>query len=194
MGEEVLQLIKEWSPVLLPILTLLAGTGWLQYYLKRRESRRQEQRSVLRDFLVPLRSIVESNQSMVENLNIERELLGLSDKDGLLQTYLSDLPENPLTRALWKSRIDAIVQENRRALELMNKGEGSIVTEEFRQVCSAFRKQAQEWNANWEGIISFEDDEVSFAPSSVERPPRFPANFYELLDGEIRVVEKKAGL
>ncbi len=50
---EAVGLIREWAPILVPILTLLVGGGWLQYVLNRRRPSRERFGTNLEDFLLP---------------------------------------------------------------------------------------------------------------------------------------------
>ena len=39
-----LEAIKTWSPIIIPVLSLIAGGGWLQYYLALRSKKQEKLR------------------------------------------------------------------------------------------------------------------------------------------------------
>lgn len=185
--------IKAWSPILVPLLGLLAGTGWLQYYLNHRRTQHEKFRTLLEDFLLPFEATLKTTERIFNKLRDERELSNLEYHPGRLQQFFASLPDEDPRKHLWKSYIDWLQTENRRAVELIERFYGRIVLREFKDACGEFMVHAKEWEVIWKALIG-----SGTVPSSLNTPgtlmaPHFPIGFEKALQDELAEVRRRAG-
>jgi hypothetical protein len=189
----MIDLVRTWSPILVPLLALLAGTGWLQYYLNVRRDRREKYRTLLEDFLLPVGATLKLAHDVFQKLRDDRELSNLEYHPGRLQHFFASLPDDDLRKHLWKAHIEWLQAENRRAVELIDRHYGKAVLGEFKDACDRFVAHAKEWEIMWKALVDNES-----VPSTLDQPgalyaPQFPDGFEQALQNEIAEVRRRAG-
>jgi hypothetical protein len=188
-----LEAIKSWSPVIIPILSLLAGGGWLQYYLTLRSKQQEKYRTILEDFLIPFDGILNQTHLGFESLRGDRELVNLEYHPGRLQQFYASLADDDIRKHLWKAKIDSLQKDNQSGLDLVDRFYGRIVTDEFKKQCDAYKFHIREWHMMWTHIF----DANGKLPSSLNvsgelLAPRFPDGLKKALETEIHTVKKLA--
>ena len=120
----ILEVIKTWSPILVPILGLIAGGGWLQYYLTVRSKRQEKYKTILEDFLIPFDGLLHQTSLAFESLRDDRELVHLEYHPGRLQQFYASLPDDDVRKHLWKAKIAALQKEIAASSEHGQKADG----------------------------------------------------------------------
>ena len=185
--------IKTWAPILVPVLALLAGTGWLQYYLNNRRTQRERYRTLLEDFLLPFEATLETTKKIFSKLRDDRELSNLEYHPGRLQAFFTSLPEEDPRKHLWRAHIEWLQAENRRAVEFVEKFYGRIVLAEFRQACDEFMAHAKEWEVVWTALVGTATVPKSLNIEGTLYAPQFPQGLEPALRNEVREVRRRAG-
>jgi len=185
--------IKEWSSILVPLLGLLAGTGWLQYYLKSRNEKRNKHQAFLEGFLFPFESILKLTNSNFEKLRDDRDLAHLEYDPERLQQYFSALDDSDPRKLLWKARIEWLQKENENAVNLIDRFYGQITLREFKDACDEFKLHAKEWALMWNALSGSGTIPEFLKMSGALLAPRFPDELERALKAEIVAVKKLAG-
>lgn len=186
--------LEHWSPILLPLLGFLAGTGWLQYYLNQRRSQRERFRNLLEDFLLPFQANLKITRRIFDKVNYDLkkplEDVELEGNPGPVQKFLDSLPNDDPLKHVSKAHFESLQRENRRCVELIQRFNGRIVLPEFKEACDQFVTHAQEWEVVWNALIA-----SGPVPSSYSRPsaPKFPDGLEKALRNEIAEVRRRAG-
>jgi hypothetical protein len=186
--------VKVWLPIAISLLTLVAGSGWLKYYLELRSSRRKDWRLVLEGFLLQFDGILRDNRAVFEELTSDNELGNLEHHPKLLQEHFARLPAHDLRKITWQRRIERLLEDNRRAVKLFEDNRGKIVLPSFRDACEAFKKHTTEWEDLWNAVMG-----PAPVPASLDDPraitgKRFPINLENALSAEIAEVRRLAGV
>ena len=185
--------IKTWSPILVPALALLAGTGWLQFYLETRRSQRERYRTLLEDFLLPFEVTLKTTKNIFSKLRDDRELSNLEYHPGRLQQFFASLPEEDPRKHLWKAYIEWLQAENRRGIDLVEKFIGRIVLAEFKQAGDEFLLHAKEWEIVWKALVDTTTVPISVNTSGALYAPQFPPGLEPALQKELGEVRRRAG-
>jgi hypothetical protein len=186
--------IKTWSPIIVPILGLIAGGGWLQYYLALRSKRQEKYRVILEDFLIPFDGLLHQTNLAFESLREDRELVNLEYHPGRLQQFYTSLPDDDIRKHLWKAKIDLLQKDNQSGLDLVGRFYGRIVTPAFKEQCDDYKFHVREWQMMWTHIFDSNGQlPASLNVSGALLAPRFPAGLKNALDLEIKAVQKLAG-
>jgi hypothetical protein len=185
--------IKTWSPILVPLLGLLAGGGWLQYYLKQRQSERERFRSVLEEFLLPLEGTLKTTKEIFDHLRDDNELRNLEYHPEHLRQFFASRPDDDPRKHLWKFQIEGLHEQNRRAAELIQKFRGKIVLKSFRDACDQLLLQVQQWQVVWNALIGTGTATADLQNAPRLYAPEFPAGLEAALQEEIREVRRRAG-
>jgi hypothetical protein len=189
-----LEAIKTWSPIIIPILSLIAGGGWLQYYLTLRSKQQDKYKTILEDFLFPFEGVLNQTLLAFESLKDDRELVHLEYHPGRLQQFYTSLADDDVRKHLWKARIDSLQKDNQNGLDLVDRFYGRIVTSEFKGQCDAYKFHVREWQMMWTHIF----DAGAQLPGSLNvsgslLAPKFPDGLKKTLEVEIKAVKKLAG-
>jgi hypothetical protein len=187
-----MEFIKTWAPILVPLLGLVAGTGWLKYYLSARRAEREKYQSLLVDFLRPLQGVLIQTQALFGKLRDDRELSSLEYHPGRLQQHFASLADDDPRKMLWRAHIALLQEHNRRAVELIERHYGRIVLPEFRAVCDQFIQHAREWKVMWKALSEEGSVPAALSVSGTLMAPQFPADMETLLKLEMEAVEKRA--
>lgn len=185
--------LKTWTAILIPILGLLAGSGWLQYYLNRRSASQETYRTLLEDFLLPLQSTLQVTQKIFNKLRDDRELSNLEYHPGRLKEFFSKLPNDDPRKHLWRAHIEWLQTENARGVELIHRFYGRILLPDFSRACDEFVIHAKEWEVMWKALMGGGNVPPSLDTSGSLCAPKFPAGFEEALAKELLEVKKRAG-
>jgi len=141
--------LETWIPIIISVLALLGGTGWLRWYLDRRNQQRERYRLIHRDFLSPLEGLIKSTKAIWKDLVKDLEVPNLEYDPRALRRLFESLPTDDPRRLLWQTRIDRLRNENRRVLDLVDGHRGDILTDRFRKACDSFRDHALAWEDLW---------------------------------------------
>lgn len=189
----VARAIRDWAPILVPILALLAGGGWLQYLLNRRRAIRERFRTNLEDFLLPFDSILTTTEEIFKGLQSERELESLEHHPGRLQEYFGALPDDDPRKQWWRTLIHLVQQENGRAVDLVERFIGRIVLDEFRTACDEYLLHAKLWKSTWEALAGSGAIPAALNTSGALYARQFPSGLRSALEAEISEVRRQAG-
>ena len=181
-------LINQWSTILVPILGLLAGTGWLQYYLNQRRSERDKRTGLVEDFLLPLQGILKTTKVVFDDLRGDSTLQRYEGNPRDLQRFFDALPNEDPRKHLWKSQIDLLQTENRRAIELVERFYGRIVTKNFRDECDRFLLHAKQWEVVWRTLAGTQTASTSLDSQNMLYSPQFPEGLEKALEDELNEV------
>jgi hypothetical protein len=190
---EFLEAMKTWSPIIIPILSLLAGGGWLQYYLTVRSKRQEKYKTILEDFLLPFDGLLHQTSLAFDGLRDDRELTHLEYHPGRLQQFYASLPDDDVRKHLWKAKITALQKDNQSGMSLVDRFYGRILTPEFKSQCDAYRFHVKEWELMWTHFF-----DAHALPAALNIPgalmaPKFPPGLKPALDAEIAAVKGLAG-
>jgi hypothetical protein len=182
--------METWLPIVLAILTLLGGSGWVKVYLDSRAQRR-------RDFLLPLEGFFNSTRTIQSELVDDVDFSNLERDPRALRSHFQSLPSEDPRRLLWRARIDRLRDENRRALDLIERHRGDILTDRFRDACDALRAHALAWDDLWRAVES-PGPEPSVEESEEVRErlftEPFPDDLEPALKRELAEVRARAGI
>jgi hypothetical protein len=142
---------------------------------------------------LPFEAILKTTQGIFNKLSEDREVKKLEYNPGEVQRFFASLPNDDDRKHLWKSYIEWLQTENRRAVELIERFYGRIVLEEFKDACDQFLAHAKEWELVWKALPG-----SGTVPSSLDtRPklnaPQFPVGLEKALQGELAEVRRRAG-
>jgi hypothetical protein len=190
---QFLEALKTWSPIIIPILSLLAGGGWLQYYLAVRSKRQEKYKTILEDFLLPFEGVLRQTRLGFESLRGDRELINLEYHPGRLQQFYTSLQDDDIRKHLWKAKIDSLQKDNQNGMDLINRFYGRIVTPEFKAQSDAYRFHVKEWEMVWMHVFDAGTLPDTLNVSGGLLAPQFPVNLESALQTEIALVKKLAG-
>lgn len=189
----MLDLLKTWAPILIPALSLLAGAGWLQYFLNQRRAKRERYRTILEDFLLPFEGVLKTTSEAFAKLRDDRELINLEYHPGRLQEFFAKLPDDDQRKRLWKSYIEWLQRENQQGLELLARFYGRITLSEFRTASDKYIAHAKEWKIMWEALSGAGALPSSLDSSGTLYAPQFPPELEPALQKELAEVRRRAG-
>lgn len=184
------------ASIIIAIVGLLGGTGWLQYFLERAELRRVEARQsvalsqmeadhVLQGFLYPLQHVLRRAHRLHTALTKDQELEKLEYAVDYLQEKFDSLPESDWRRVSWKALIETILADNAKAVELISINDGLILRDDFQTVTEEFVDHAQIWAASWEAVVGGVPVPAELWGRDRLLAPAFPAQMDSLLILEI---------
>lgn len=185
--------LKTWAPIVLGILTLAGGTGWLQYFLKKSEAKRERYRTILEDFLRPFKGVLIETHQVFDKLRDERDLQSMEYHPERLQEHFGALADGDPRKQLWNNYIERLQRENDRALALLDRFYGRIILDEFRIACDKYIEHAKEWKMMWDALSGSGKVPAPLAISGTLLAPQFPPELEPALQNEIVEVERRAG-
>lgn len=185
---------KDWVTLAISVLTLVAGSGWVKYFLERRDAYRKEAQAVLDGFLHPLEAILEQNKRFHALLTEDVQLRQLEYAPDYLQQHFAALPPEDFRRVAWKTLIDGVIEDNKRAKTLIQANHNKIHAPELRQRCFDFISHADSWAALWRATLSDTPvPDTARGARQLSAPP-FPEGLDSLLAQEINEREREAGM
>ncbi len=183
----MLKKIETWFVILIPLLSLLAGSGWLQFYIKHKQSEKLENRQYLEGFLLPFQATLIYNERVFKELTEDQTLKNLEYAPDYLQEYFSKL-DDP-RKIMWLQRINLLHHENSKAISLYEKNVGKITNPKLNKACLDFKYHAEKWKSVWDAIFSNQDIREIFSTNDLIAP-KFPKDLDSLLEEEIKKVKE----
>lgn len=135
---------------------------------------------------MPFEAILKTTHGIFNKLSEDREVKKLAYNPGEVQRFFASLPNDDDRKHLWKSYIEWLQTENRRAVALIERFYGRIVLKEFKDACDQFLAHAKEWELVWKALLG-----SGTVPSS--HAPQFPVGLEKALQGELAEVRRRAG-
>jgi hypothetical protein len=195
---ELIDFFKSWGTLLLGLLTLIFGGGWLKSYFelrhKERELERQRYRAILDNFIGPFEGISKDTRKIFDELTDDRELPLLEYYPQRLEHYFSSLPNDDPRKLLWKVRVQRLLLKNGQAVELIRRFRGQMVLDSFKKACDKFVYHAEQWEDLWKAVEGSRP-----WPNSKDTPEgpfaeRFPSELEPALQDELAEVKRRAGV
>jgi hypothetical protein len=184
--------LRAWAPILVPVLVLVGGIGWVQYFRNRRRSQQERSRTVLEEFLRPLERVLRTTTSVSERLRDDDALRRLEYHPGKLQSLFNSLPDNDPHKTLWRAYIDWLEAENRRAVELIERFYGRIESKEFRAKCDELIPSVKEWETMWKAATGAGPIPVALNTSGGLAAAPLPEGVDKALQLEIATVKRNS--
>jgi hypothetical protein len=151
---------------------------------------------VLEEFLIPFDGILKHNYQVFQELTDDRSLRHLEGHPAALQSYIQSLPDTDLRKIDWKVRIQRLLAENRKAVDLIQKWRGKIIRADFQQASAEFEFHANKWEDFWSAAAG-----GGAVPPELNRygaidrryAPGFPQTLEPALEAEMEEVRRRAG-
>lgn len=178
--------------VIIPLLTVVGGSGWVMVLLSHRRERKKGLQNYIEEFLEPFDGILKTTSRIFNELRDDRELMALEYHPGRLQEYFAGLTEDDPRKLLWRSRIERLQAENRRAVRLIERFRGQIIREEFKRACEEFKYHVDKWEDLWKAVMGVGAIPISEAQSGVLYAPQFPAELEPALADEFNEARKRS--
>lgn len=185
--------VNQWGTFVITVLSFAAGSGWLKYFLERRQAKRTEAQLILDGFLLPLESILDQNRRGHRALTEDSELKNLEYAVDYLQNHFASLPEGDSRKVAWMALIENMLADNDRAVRLIQDNVGKIKSAEFRKACDEFMYHANGWKAMWRATLKNETVSDSLLGPDKLLAPAFPETMESLLVEEISLRRADAG-
>jgi hypothetical protein len=184
---------KDWLPIIISVFAL--GFSVFTWWSTQNEAKRVREREYLEGFLRPLKSVLNINRDTHGALIADTLLSKLEFAPDYVQQELHRhmSPDDP-RRVIWRTEIARLMNENEKAVALVEGHIGRVERVELRNRLEDFKKQALNWQAMWRAILSPDPALASgyTGKGRLETDP-FPAGLDELLDKEISRVEALTG-
>ena len=181
----------EWISI--SIAVFAAGSGWVKYWLEMRNARIKASQAMLYGFLLPLQSILNSNKRLHNALIQDQEFQNLEYAPDYLQQHFASLPDTDSRKLAWKALIESVLEDNRRAVALIQENTGNILRNDFRSACDDFVHHAKTWEATWRSALGSEPVPDSMWGAGRLLAPAFPESMDSLLSLEIEDRRRQAG-
>jgi hypothetical protein len=184
---------KDWLPIIISIFAL--GFSIFTWWSTQSEAKRVREREYLEGFLRPLKSVLNINRDTHRALIADTLLSKLEFAPDYVQKELHRhmSPDDP-RRVIWRAEIARLMNENEKAVALVERYIGRVERAELRNRLEDFKKHALTWQAMWRAILNPDPALASgyIGAGRLENDP-FPAGLDKLLDKEISRVEALAG-
>lgn len=184
--------LRAWAPILVPILVLLGGAGWIQYFRSRRRAQQDRSRTALEEFLRPLERVLKTTASVSDKLCGDDALKRLEYHPGKLQSYFASLPEADPRKSLFRAYVEWLQAENRRAVELVERFYSRIETQEFREKCDELIPSVKEWEIMWKAATGEGPIPVVLNNGGGLAARPYPEGVDKALQAEIAAVKRHA--
>jgi len=167
-----------WIPIIISILGLVAGSGWVKYYFEVDEREKAKNEQLVADYLAPINILLSDNLA-IKNRIYEKYREG---KWGILESYVIRMKRGASAEEnrLMTADIAVLVENNKQIMGLLKKYSGYIVTDQFGEETIKFRVHAQEWINRWSVVQSYIDNDTQ-----LEWAEPFPKEFPIFLNTEI---------
>lgn len=150
--------LKEWLPIVIPLVVLLVGAaGWWQYLLERRKLKQERYRDLLERFLLQLDVILQQNKAAFDKLQKghEQEVHPLEYYPQELKRFFDSLPDSDQRKVFWRTEIDEIHARNQKAASLIEINIGStLLNPTFVQVSVTLLDHINGWRSKWNYALS----------------------------------------
>jgi len=178
-------MIKDWTTLVISLLSLIGGTGWIMFYLKIRHNKRKYYQNILESFLIPFEGILNQTRLISQELLCNEKYLEYFPNK--LENDFNALPDTDPRKFVWRQRIERLHAENLHAIELINRFYDKIMTNDFKKACDQFKFHVGQWEDVWrtkEGQTPSEGEEKPY------RANPFPDEIETSLNAEIEKVKK----
>ncbi|WP_207063997.1 hypothetical protein [Motiliproteus sp. SC1-56] len=167
-----------WIPIVISILSLVAGGGWIKYYLEAESSAQEKNQQLVVDYLAPIEALLSDNLA-IKNRIYEKYREG---GWGILESYVVRMQRgtSPEENRLMTADIVVLVENNKRIMTLLTKYAGYTLTDDFKTESTKFRAHAQEWVNRWSAVQSYIDNDAQLAWAAP-----FPEGFPGALEAEL---------
>ena len=166
------------------------------WWSNQRQAARSRKREYLEDFLRPIRSILNLNRSTHRALVTDTRLRQLEFAPDYVQQALhaSLDPDDP-RRVIWRAEISRLMDENGKAVELVERHLGRVEREELRSSLEDYKRHALDWQAMWQAVLDPDPELVEGyrGAGRLETEP-FPTELDALLEEEIALAEAAVGV
>ncbi|HCO94478.1 MAG TPA: hypothetical protein DIU00_11095 [Phycisphaerales bacterium] len=186
--------LKDWIPISISVVAL--GFSVFIWWSAQNEAERTREREYLVDFLRPLKSILYITRDMHQSLLSDTNLKKLEYAPDYVHRELhKDMKPDDPRRVLWRVEIARLMNENEKAVELVERHIGRVENTELRNLLEKFKMHALDWQEMWRAILNPDPELVSgYTGRDRLKTDPFPAGLDELLDSEIARVEALIGL
>jgi hypothetical protein len=185
---------KDRITIVISVLSLVAGTGWGTLWLERRHQSRSAEKAILNGFLMPLQSILNENKRVHSALTQDPVLSRLEYAPDYLQQHFMSFPESDPLRLTWSTMIEGLIDDNRRAVVLIQDNAGNTLRGDFRRACGDFVHHAKMWEALWRAALGESAVQDSLLGSGRLLTPAFPESMDVFLAWEIEERRQRAGM
>jgi hypothetical protein len=168
-----------------------ATTPALPFYLTESQ---KEYREYLEQFLRPLEMRLHYTASVFALVRDSEKMNNLEHFPDVLQRFYTSLPIGDPRRDLWKTYVDELQKENRKAIELVEAHYGKIVLPQFRTACDEYLEHAKLWGVVWNALAGNAPLPGSLASDQRMIAPPFPSRLEQSLADEMAEVSRRAGL
>jgi hypothetical protein len=166
-----------WIPIVVAVLGLVAGSGWLQVYWQGQAQKDQEHERLVAEYLAPIKTLLADNEKIIERIREDHDAHG-----GVLESYVirvNDKPPYPRL-SIMAQDIATLASNNSEIMALLKSYSGYAKTPAFETSSARFRSHAVEWNNRWAAI-----PEVVTAGIQLPHAEPFPSEFPEALQAEL---------
>ncbi len=156
----------------------------------------KEYTAVLEEFLIPFDGILRHNYPVFQELTDDKTLRHLEGHPLALQNYIQSLPDSDLRKIDWKYRIERLLTENRKAVDLIQRWRGKMVRPDFQQACAEFEFHANKWEDFWNAVVkggAVPPELSRYDALNRQYAPGFPRALEPALKAEIEEVRRRAG-
>ena len=158
-------------------ISVLVGGGVLSSYLQERKR--------YKEFLLRLQSILNLNKKIHKQLTQEIDLKALEYAPDNIQEKFNKLDDNNPVKRKWNSRIETIIDNNDRVINLIWSNIGFMKSKDLKEKCEKFIFHAQEFNDIWKRIRSGSKLEPGRDPNTDLLGRKYPKGLDRLLQREI---------
>jgi hypothetical protein len=166
------------------------------FWSGQREAHRNREREYLEDFLRPIRSVLNINRDTHRSLIADTKLANLEFAPDHVQQELHQMlsPDDP-RRVIWRAEISRLMNENEKAVELVERHIGRVESEVLRGRLEDFKRHALDWQAMWRAVLNPDPQLVAgYIGANRLKTDPFPQGLDELLAREIARVEGIVGV
>jgi hypothetical protein len=180
---------KDWIPISISVFALVFSV--FTWWSAQNEAQRAREREYLEDFLRPLKFVLnitrDTHRSLIAGTGISTVE---STPDYVEQKFYQSLIPGDPRRVIWRFEITRLMNENKKAVELVERYIGRVESNRLRTRLLDFKEHALDWQAMWDETLNLPP---GFSGSKRIKTEPFPAGLDELLDNEISRVEALVG-
>lgn len=172
-----------WIPIIIAILTLVAGGGWGKVYFDHKMAEETKNEQLKIQYLSKIKTLLETNKSIKDLIYAEYR----EGNWGVLESYVEKVKkgEDKVAIILMASDIGVMESNNKKAIELLTEYSGNVITSELDAAIPKFIKHAQNW-VNRASQLS----EIVKTGSQYPYAEPFPESFMDALQEEINARER----
>jgi hypothetical protein len=138
--------LKDWIPIGISVVALAFSV--FVWWSAQNQAERTRQRDYLEGFLRPLKSILNINRDTHRALLADTRLAnsGIEFAPDYVQRELhQDMKPDDPRRVIWRAEIARLMNENEKAVELVERHIGRVENAELRNLLEKFKKHALDW-------------------------------------------------